>query len=954
MASKRRFPRFALTLLLPVFAAMSLLLPAGDAMALALGRITVQSALGEGLRAEIDILDINPEEASSLRASIGAPEAFQRAGVDYNPAAASVQVSLQRRPDGRAYLRLSGDRVVNDPFLDLIIEASWSSGRLVRDYTLLIDPPVVRQALPAPAVPLVAQRSAEAPSAEATASARPTALPQGTALPEPGAAAATPSQRGAPRTPTGTSPTATAAPRAQIAPARATKTAPSAAPATATPQFTVRPGDTASKIAASVKPPTVSLDQMLVALLRSNPEAFGDGNVNRLRAGAVLDVPSASAALSTPTAEATRIVAVQSRDFNDYRRGLASGALAAGPRDTDKRASGGKVQALMEDKKPGATSPDKLSLQKAEIPGKPNQDAVTRELQAKAAAQRLAELNKNISDLGKLAAPQAGASATAASPGTSGSASAAKTTASAPAITTAVPVKAPEPAQVTASAPAPVPAASLPASAAATAASAPAPAPAPTATPASAPVTAQAPPPLRPASAASAPAPSGAEAGATSMVMELLDDPLVPAAAGALVALLAGLAIYRTRQRKKSGQVDSSFMESRLQPDSFFGASGGQKIDTSEAPPIGSSMMYSPSQLDAGADVDPIAEADVYLAYGRDLQAEEILKEAVRVTPDRAGIHFKLLQIYAKRRDIAAYAASALDARRLSGGAGSEWRDACTTGRDIDPTNPLYNDGVVSVFGGETGETVSLSTPSERAFLNTDLASTAPEPMAPIASVDLDLDLDFSDVELAETLDDEGREPSASTLFGAVEPELAQALPMASTDLDLPALDLDVFEATPPPSPVQPVELAGGRQDLAYAQDIETEASTPAAPEAGPYDGNAMEFSISELPESPSPAVQAAPERKSTADADMLNFDLDPVPAAADLALAGSEPLDLDFADDSNAAIEGDPLETKLALAEEFQAIGDDDGARSLAQEVADEATGALQAKAKRFLAELG
>ena len=167
--------------------------------------------------------------------------------------------------------------------------------------------------------------------------------------------------------------------------------------------------------------------------------------------------------------------------------------------------------------------------------------------------------------------------------------------------------------------------------------------------------------------------------------MELLDNPLVPAAAGTLVALLAGLAVYRVRQRKKSGQVDSSFMESRLQPDSFFGASGGQKIDTNEAAPIGSSMMYSPSQLDAGADVDPVAEADVYLAYGRDLQAEEILKEAVRVTPDRAAIHFKLLQIYAKRRDVAAYASTALDASRLSGGAGSEWRDACVAGREIDP-----------------------------------------------------------------------------------------------------------------------------------------------------------------------------------------------------------------------------------------------------------------------------
>lgn len=946
MASKRRTSRFALTLLLPAFAAVSLLLPAGDALALALGRITVQSALGEALRAEIDILDINPDEAASLRASIGAPEVFQRAGVDYNPAAASVQVSLQRRADGRSYLRLSGDRVVNDPFLDLIIEANWSAGRLVRDYTLLIDPPAIRQAPPAPSVPLITQRTPEASPAESSAAARPAPLPQGTVLPEPSAPAATAAQRSAQRTAPGAASAVAAAPKAEIAPARAPTKAPATAAANSSPQVAVRAGDTASKIAASVKPPTVSLDQMLVALLRSNPDAFGDGNVNRLKAGAVLEVPSADAARATPAAEATRIVAVQSRDFNDYRRGLATGALATGPRDTDKRASGGKVQAMIEDKKPGAASPDKLSLQKAEIAGKLNQEALAKDLQAKAAAQRVAELNKNISDLGKLAAPQTGASAIVGSP-----ASAAKTTASAPAITLAAPAKTPEPAAVAASAQAP--AASSPASASVPVVSVPATASVPAAVTAFAPASAAAPGPSLPASAASAPAASGTAVGETSLVMELLDNPLVPAAAGTLVALLAGLAVYRVRQRKKSGQVDSSFMESRLQPDSFFGASGGQKIDTNEAAPIGSSMMYSPSQLDAGADVDPVAEADVYLAYGRDLQAEEILKEAVRVTPDRAAIHFKLLQIYAKRRDVAAYASTALDASRLSGGAGSEWRDACVAGREIDPTNPLYSDGVVSVFGGETGETVSLSSPAESAFLNTDLFSATQEPIAPIGSVDLDLDLDFSDAEAGETVGGEGREPSASTLFGAIEPELTPVVPMAATELDLPALDLDAFETTPP-GDVQTIELGSDSQDLADTRDRDEAANSEVTGDAGRHDGNAMEFSISEFPESPAPAVQAAPERNSTADAGMLNFDLDPVATPGDLALEGSEPMDLDFADDSTAAIEGDPLETKLALAEEFQAIGDDDGARTLAQEVADEATGVLQAKAKRFLAELG
>src|SRR5207247_2541433 len=144
----------------------------------------------------------------------------------------------------------------------------------------------------------------------------------------------------------------------------------------------------------------------------------------------------------------------------------------------------------------------------------------------------------------------------------------------------------------------------------------------------------------KPAVAAPPPAPS--------LVDELLEHPLLPPLTGGLLALLAGFGFYRYRQRNSVAQVDSSFLESRLQPDSFFGASGGQRIDTAEqhSSATGSSLVYSPSQLDAAGDVDPVAEADVYLAYGRDLQAEEILKEAMRTSPMRVAIHSKLMEIY--------------------------------------------------------------------------------------------------------------------------------------------------------------------------------------------------------------------------------------------------------------------------------------------------------------------
>jgi pilus assembly protein FimV len=116
----------------------------------------VQSALGEPLRAEIEILDINDEEASSLRPSVAQPDVFRASGMEYSAALNGLQISLQKRPDGRQYLRLSNSRPVNDPYVDLILEASWSSGRLVRDYTMLFDPPNLGTTAPvAPQAPQV-------------------------------------------------------------------------------------------------------------------------------------------------------------------------------------------------------------------------------------------------------------------------------------------------------------------------------------------------------------------------------------------------------------------------------------------------------------------------------------------------------------------------------------------------------------------------------------------------------------------------------------------------------------------------------------------------------------------------------------------------------------------------------------------------------------------------------
>src|SRR6185369_12104219 len=309
-------PRWRATAL-AIATAMLLAVSAPDASALGLGRVTVQSALGEPMRADIDIPEITAEEVTSLRAVIASPEAFRAAGLEYNAAMANVQITLQRRPDGRYFLHLSSQRPVNDPFIDLILEANWSSGRIVRDYTMLFDPPNLRQSAPPPV-------AAEVPPAARPGQIAPAAEPQAS---RPPAVSAPPSAR-------------TPAPRLPVAAAK---------PATGDgKQVTVKSGDTAGRIAAANKPTTVSLDQMLVALLRGNPEAFTDGNINRLKAGAVLELPTAEQAGQVTPGEASRSIIAQSRDFNEFRRRLAEGLPTSSVNASERQASG-RVQAQVEE-----------------------------------------------------------------------------------------------------------------------------------------------------------------------------------------------------------------------------------------------------------------------------------------------------------------------------------------------------------------------------------------------------------------------------------------------------------------------------------------------------------------------------------------------------------------------------------------------------------------------------
>ena len=283
--------------------------------------------------------------------------------------------------------------------------------------------------------------------------------------------------------------------------------------------------------------------------------------------------------------------------------------------------------------------------------------------------------------------------------------------------------------------------------------------------------------------------------------------------AGVLLALLAGLGFYRMRSGKKESG-ETSFLESRLQPDSFFGASGGQRIDTRDAAGA-SSMSYSLSQLDAIGDVDPVAEADVYLAYGRDLQAEEILKEAMRASPERLAVRTKLLEVYAKRRDTKGYELLATQLYTLTRGEGEDWTKAQELGAQIDPENPLYQAGgqpatVVHGEGNKLIEPLGASTMPQSVLPSPSHYDSAPFTGSK-SGVDLDLDLDLggegATVAVPGQLDGEAKGPAMSFDLGPDTRSPPGGLPRPDFNFDLSGMSQEVTAIRDEP------ELVGNGSD---------------------------------------------------------------------------------------------------------------------------------------------
>src|SRR5688572_31598233 len=248
--------------------ACALMLGASLVQAAGLGKLTVNSALGQILNAEIDLVSMQPGELDALNARVAPPEAFRDARIEYSSSLRLLRFSVDKRANGQPIIKVTSIAPINEPFVDMLIEVSSPAGRIQREYPILLDPPGYSQRAAAPptvsAAPAAPSRPADTPPASAPAAS--SSAPASSAAAPAAPAAGTPSAR---------TELASTPPGA----ARESSAGSQAGSDTYGP---VEKGDTLNKIAAQVKPQDVSLEQMLVALYRENQAAFVNNNMNRL------------------------------------------------------------------------------------------------------------------------------------------------------------------------------------------------------------------------------------------------------------------------------------------------------------------------------------------------------------------------------------------------------------------------------------------------------------------------------------------------------------------------------------------------------------------------------------------------------------------------------------------------------------------------------------------------
>ena len=928
--------------------AASLLAVSAVANGAGLGKLNVISALDEPLNAEIELF-AEKKEIGSLAARLSSPEAFGRAGLVYSNALDNAKVSVEKRKNGEPYVRLTTTQPVNEPFLDLLVELSWSSGKISREFTALLDPPS-----------LIAERASQKATEAEVRASPPKPEPQPEPIAEPPAQApsaqAPSAQAPAQEVPAAEAPAVSEAPAVAEAPATAEPTPSAPVETIGGPMATfltesninstsrgsaatsalsgdsygpVKRGDTLAKIAIATKPADVSLEQMLVLLFRGNPHAFAGKNMNRLKTGKIIKLPSPDQYGSIAPAEARKEVVVQARDWNAYREQLAIKAGEATPAaEPAQQAAAGKITVKVEDQSAAQKQQPKevLKLSQGEpasaMPGAPSGDAkagqgqarvraleeelVARDKAVKDANERVGKLEKTIKDLQALLEIKNKGMADLQKPA-------------------APPPVAAAPKQPAQAQPAPKPGEKPQTPEAAHVPTAPAPEakPAPAQTPA-APVApepktetappSQPPPPPKPVPKAAPP-----RAPEPSLMDRVLEQPAYLGAGLGVLVLIGALAVRAVKRRRES-KADAE----EAGPASVVGVapSSSQAFNSTDTD---LSAANARAANDIAEEVDPVAEAEIFLAYGRDAQAEDLLKEAIAAYPTRYEIHLKLLQIHANRKDTKAFEQLARELQQGTGGSGDLWAQAARLGYQIDPDNPRYSAGRSS--GGEAAAVAAVA--AAGAADNVDFNIGFDDPNATTAT-DIDLGDDDRQLEKTQIIDPSAYDSHADTTILESGPA-----PTVNFSVELPPAG-DAAEETE-----RPKMQEGNAIDFDFDLNAHAAAdsSVPAAEEPRPA-ASGLDFDMSgtslETPGEPKAGSSAVQ------DIDLSGINLD-------LGTGTSPQVSTTGKDDHWYDVQ-----TKFDLAKAYQEMGDKEGAREILKEVLQEGDAEQKAAAQTVLANLG
>jgi pilus assembly protein FimV len=890
------------------------------ALALGLGKLTVNSGLGQPLSAQIELTAAQRDELDSLRARIADPSVYRDNGAQYIGALSRARITVEQRGNA-AYLRVTTAAPVNEPFLNLIIELSWATGRVVRDYTFLLDPP----------------GATEMQAIEPAAPIRPEAATRTTRAGRRAAEAA--------------------------ASAASTSTAPD------TPgSYTVKRGDTLSKIANEYKPENVSLEQMLVALFRSNESAFDGKNMNRLRSGQIITVPQGDQIAPVTHGEAVKVVKVQAADWRGYRDRVAAAAPASDA-TTARRSGGGAIGTAVEDQAASALGTrDRVSVSRESGKGAGAGAASAEDLAAKDKAlreanSRVADLEKTVRDLQRAAALKSGTMSDLQAKAEAGKGTAvevpkasdtqiaavtpppamttppAATTAPSPATTTATT----PPAATTTTAP---PAATTATSPPATTTAVPpvviapdAKAPDTTPTESKAPAAQAVPPPDQKTTIPKSAVPPK-KATETSFVDDLFGNTPTWAVGGGALIVLGGIAaIIAARRRKTTKFEDSIISGTDIKTNTVFGSTGGGVVNTGDNSLASDFSREGLGNIDTD-EVDPIAEAEVYLAYGRDAQAEEILKDALKKDPQRQEIYLKLLEIHAQHNKPSAFETVASELYSVSGGQGEVWQKAMALGRQLDPANPLFAEA-----GGGAAFATATTAAAAQPTSDTQVFSVPPDVKPePRGGTPLDFTLD-DDISLAPT----SGEVETKTLRTESEPP--------KINFERPAVSAATLAATAAGAAVAAkvaAEKSAGtvREPVSFEPesipkfDLDFHLDEPPKPPPAPLKPAISSATATATAREPAMATAGAPAPQLTRPTAAIELD------KLDLAF---DPKRSTFEDPTPSVLDGQwhDAATKLDLAKAYQEMGDVEGAREILQEVLHEGDDQQKAEAQALITKL-